>query len=99
MQTCFICNTRDPELLPNWNVLSALSINLRFSEKQKVISLENLFSEGIPGESYVPWFIQIRDVIVRLGGPPIRLKIARIETELINLDLQQHYVKVRDLAV
>ncbi|XP_053376058.1 uncharacterized protein LOC123534023 isoform X3 [Mercenaria mercenaria] len=63
-----------------------------------IVRLQLLFQdiarhEAIAGEAYAPWFIQIRDVIVRLGGPPIRIKITRIETEMINLDMQQHYIK------
>ncbi|XP_052800759.1 uncharacterized protein LOC128231702 isoform X1 [Mya arenaria] len=76
---------RDP--LPKDGSLSADIVRLQ------LLFMDIARLEGIPGESYVPWFIQIRDVIVRLGGPPIRLKVARIESELINLEMQQHYIK------
>jgi len=49
-----------------------------------------VITEGIPGESYVPWFTQIRDVIIRLGGPPIRLRIQRVENEVLSREKQQY---------
>ncbi|WAR01676.1 NALP5-like protein [Mya arenaria] len=60
---------RDP--LPKDGSLSADIVRLQ------LLFMDIARLEGIPGESYVPWFIQIRDVIVRLGGPPIRLKTLR----------------------
>ncbi|KAH3883240.1 hypothetical protein DPMN_007194 [Dreissena polymorpha] len=88
---CHLCppypNGWAREPLPNDGSLSADIVRLQ------LLYLDMARHEGIAGESYVQWFLQIRDVIVRLGGPPIRLKIDRIETELINLELQQHYIK------
>ncbi|KAL4223642.1 Nlrc4p [Mactra antiquata] len=76
---------KDP--LPTDGSLSADIVRLQ------LLFIDMARHEAIAGESYIPWFVQIRDVIVRLGGPPIRIKITRIESELINLDMQQHYIK------
>ena len=53
--------------------------------------------DTIPGEIYAVLFAQIREVLLRLAGPPIRIKLARIEQELISLELQNHYIQVCSL--
>ena len=57
-------------------------------------ALTPFIAETVPGEVYAVLFAQIRDVLLRLGGPPIRIKIARIEQELISLEMQSHYIQV-----
>ena len=57
-------------------------------------ALNPFIAETVPGEVYAVLFAQIRDVLLRLGGPPIRIKIARIEQELISLEMQSHYIQV-----
>ena len=57
-------------------------------------TLKLIIAETVPGEVYAVLFAQIRDVLLRLGGPPVRIKIARIEQELISLEMQSHYIQV-----
>ena len=71
---------------------SLLTCNLNlFNIRQ---ALNPFTAETVPGEVYAVLFAQIRDVLLRLGGPPIRIKIARIEQELISLEMQSHYIQV-----
>lgn len=45
-------------------------------------------------EEFVTLWEQIRHVLVRLGGPPIRVRLHRIEHETITTELQNHYVNM-----
>ena len=51
--------------------------------------------DTIPGEVYTVLFAQTRDILLRLAGPPIRIKISRIEQELLNLEMQSYYIQVK----
>lgn len=51
-------------------------------------------SDMISPEEFVALWNQIKEVLVRLGGPPIRVRLHRIEHEMITTELQNHYVNL-----
>ena len=70
-----------------------VSNQTRFDQNKQAFYIL-LVPDTIPGEVYAVLFTQIREVLLRLAGPPIRIKLARIEQELISLELQNHYIQV-----
>lgn len=52
----------------------------------------NCFSETISIEEYTSIWKQIREVLLRLGGPPIRVRLHRIENEVLDAEMQTHYI-------
>ncbi|XP_069136254.1 NLR family CARD domain-containing protein 4-like isoform X2 [Argopecten irradians] len=54
---------------------------------QQVASMETMTLD-----EYARIWRQARDVLFRLGGPPIRVKIHRIEHEVMTQEMQTHYI-------
>lgn len=52
----------------------------------------NCFPETISIEEYTSIWKQIREVLLRLGGPPIRVRLHRIENEVLDAEMQTHYI-------
>lgn len=74
--------------LPTDSSLSADIVRLQILH-QKVARMDT-----ISPEEFVTLWNQIKEVLVRLGGPPIRVRLHRIEHETITTELQNHYVSM-----
>ncbi|XP_071181200.1 uncharacterized protein [Mytilus edulis] len=74
--------------LPTDSSLSADIVRLQLLH-QKVARMDM-----ISPEEFVALWNQIKEVLVRLGGPPIRVRLHRIEHEMITTELQNHYVNL-----
>ncbi|KAK3596283.1 hypothetical protein CHS0354_024867 [Potamilus streckersoni] len=73
--------------LPTDSSLSADIVRLQLLH-QEVAKYETM-----PVEAFSNLWKQCCDVLLRLGGPPIRVKIHRIEHEVITPDMQSHYIQ------
>ncbi|XP_071116058.1 NACHT, LRR and PYD domains-containing protein 13-like [Haliotis cracherodii] len=89
---CHLC----PPYPHGWN---ALPLGTDSSLSADVVRLSILFQQigslgGVRDEEYPVLWKQIGEVLLRLGGPPARIKIQRIDNESVPPDLQNHYIQL-----
>ena len=59
-----------------------------FNSKNSMIS----FTEVMSVEEFTVIWKKVKDTLLRLGGPPLRIKLTRIELEPMNLELQNYHI-------
>lgn len=82
---------------PYPNGWSAAPLSADSSLSADIVRLQLLFQhvaemKTISIEEYTSIWKQIREVLLRLGGPPIRVRLHRIENEVLDAEMQTHYI-------
>ncbi|KAL5017433.1 hypothetical protein ScPMuIL_007022 [Solemya velum] len=83
---------------PYPNGWSALPLSTDSSLSADIVRIQLLYQqvaskEGLSWDEFSMFWRQIKEVLLRLGGPPVRVKIHRIEHEVLPADMQQHYIR------
>ncbi|XP_062594074.1 uncharacterized protein LOC134255559 isoform X4 [Saccostrea cucullata] len=82
---------------PYPNGWSAAPLSADSSLSADIVRLQLMFQhvaemKTISIEEYTSIWKQIREVLLRLGGPPIRVRLHRIENEVLDAEMQTHYI-------
>ncbi|KAK3084052.1 hypothetical protein FSP39_007376 [Pinctada imbricata] len=82
---------------PYPNGWTSMPLSTDSSISADIVRLQLLYQqvaakETISIEDYTTLWKQIREVLLRLGGPPIRVRLHRIEHEVVAADMQAHYI-------